>query len=645
MNVYKDLKKSSKTSEQAKKFPSANKSPFHRFAAQTENNGVLQEKSAVFDNGMNNETASGFDTNIACERFGSWTSEQCDAHAYTRGSKKDPHTVQAMRGSAVTPSEIKADRTNENTALKDKPSVGEADMSHRGGAVHHITPKRTAFAVIQREKLTDKVTDVNPAIPVLNPNPKPTIVFETMSRTSDNAQSIFNQTLNYSGNTICVVGLNQEVSDFNANSRKEMNEKSFEIKDNIISGNYGNKPMHFLKCFKFIWKRPSKVPPNAQYKMPFVEARLEVMKQAKNLTQGLHDESVEGSGDHSHSFIYRWIDGDARYDNSNDLPIDTLRRMENGELMILSGSYRWESGVDGAKHPAYAGFIEEINRCEILARRAYFYCRGSIEGQSNIEPSLPAFLPRGNINGYYLPETTLMFNEMAHDIVIGNVSAELSKNKVDPGQKPDGKGDPKPKPGGKGDPKPKPGGKNDPKPKPDGKGDPRPKPGEKYNPVFPDGAEQTKESMRMLELAGIPTGGGSVRHSTILRVTKPLKNEFNTENGSTPCYLGEDFLKALTADKQMSLEEFVQCLRQMRQSVFDMFQIPGHEDFQNTLERLETELYNYYCVKREVIRDDLMAILAEQNKAPIGGNNAKKRALREVEQQRKRERKNNKRGK
>ncbi len=631
MYVYKDPKKSSKTSEQAKKFSPANKSPFHRFAAQPENSGVLQEKSAVFDNGMNNETASGFDTNTACERFGSWTPEQCDAHAYTRGSNKIPHTVQAMRGSAVTPPEIKADRANENAALKDKPS----DTPHRDGAVHHITPKKTAFAVIQREKLTDKVTDVDPVIPELSPNPKPTIVFETMSSTGDNAQSIFNQTLNYSGNTICVVGLNQEVSDLNANSRKEMNEKLFEINDNMVPVNYENRSLHYLKCFKFIWKRPSKVPPNAQYKMPFVEARLEVMKQAKNLTQEITVPFGDNSGDHSHSFIYRWIDGDARGDNSNDLPIDTLQRLENGSLMILSGSYRWESSVDGAKHPAYAGFIEEINRCEMLARRAYFYCRDSIEGRRNIKPSLPAFLPGGNINGYYLPETTLMFNETAHDIVIENVSAELSKNQ----------GDPKPKPDGKGDPEPKPDGKGDPKPKPDGKGDPRPKPGRKYNPVFPDGAEQTKESMRMLELAGIPTGGGSVRHSTILRVTKPLKNEFNTENGSTPCYLGEDFLKALTANEQMSLEEFVQRLRQMRQSVFAMFQIPGNEAFQIALERLETELYNYYCVNSEGIRNDLMAILEEQNNVPTGGKNAEKRALREAEQQRKRERKNNKGGK
>lgn len=473
------------SSVQTKNTPAIGRSGSRYSAVQRENMGTLKlgasgEKSVVFDNklsaadGLSNNGASGFKLSGTRARFSSWTPEQRNAHAFTRDINAPSDTY-----------------------------ISDNFRTMRDGGAEF---KENTSDIIQREKLTNKVTDVDSTLPDLTPNPKPTIVFETMTQKSDDALSIFNQSQRYSGNTICIVGLNQQVDDFNADTQSQMSAKEFAVEDNSVSGE--NKSVHILKCFRFNWKKPSQVNPNAQYKMPFVEARLEVMKQAQKLTNDLKKKAADDN-DNSYKFIYRWIDGDAAYDTSEEIPDFTLQKLGNNEMMAVSGIYGWRSSVDSKQYPTYTQFIHEINCFEELVRRIYFEYKGSLEGLSNENQHLPEFLPGGNINGYYFPETTLMLSYDAHNLMIENVSREI----------------------------------------PEGRDQ------------FLRGAEQSKESMRMLSISEMPRGGGMIIHSDALKVTKPLKNEFNTATDGTPCYLGKDFLNALKDGTPMTRDKFKQNLK------------------------------------------------------------------------------------
>lgn len=414
MDTYKYLKKEElsfqKKSEQEKDTAgfdtsSRKNSAIQRANIGTSDRGLPQEKRAVFDNKLsaadclNGNGVSGFGISETRARFSSTTPEQRGTHAYTRdlisrvprnphGSDNDPSTVRKTRGSSAESSETNADIS----------SLGKTDSSNSRD-VDGIKFKKTASAVIQREKLTYKVTDVDPKLSDPAPNPKPTIVFETMTTNSADAQSVFDQTKGYSGNTICIVGLNRKVDNFNDETRNQTSNMDFAVADTVVAGK--NNSVHILKCFKFNWKKPSGVGDNAQYQMPFVEARLEVMRQAKNLVQAFCGITGEDESDYSHNFIYRWIDGDARDDTSEMISNNTLQRLGNNELMSVSGKYGWRSGADSDQYRAYTLFIRVINHFERRVRSIYFEYKGSLESQSNDNQHLPDFLPGGNINGVY----------------------------------------------------------------------------------------------------------------------------------------------------------------------------------------------------------------------------------------------------
>ncbi len=595
MDTYKYSEKggysSQTTSEQAGNTAAIGKSSrqnsaFRHTNTGTSDRGMNGEKRLVFNNKIsaandsNNNGASGFKTGGTHARFSSWTSEQRGAHAFTRDinshaprylhiSDNDPRTVQTMRDDTL------ATKTDSNGSSADKTDASDSRP------VSGVKFKEITSAVIQRERLTDKVTDValtsqspspDPKPLSLAPNPKPTIVFETMTQRSGDALSIFSQTLNYSGNTICIVGFNQQVKDLDPAAKDQMSKMNFGVADTEVIGE--NKAVHILRCFKFNWKKPSRVDANAQYKMPFVEARLEVMRQAKNFTEAIQSSVKREAADLSYSFIYRWIDGDAGDDTSEEIPYNTLQRLSTGELWAVSGIYGWRSGVDSAKYPAYTALIHEINCFEELVRRIYFRFKRSLEGVSNAGQQLPDFLPGGNVNGYYFPETTLMLGEKAHDSIMSSVSGEIPEAKEEP--------------------------------------------------QFLHGAEQSKESMRMLEIAKMPRSGGLIVHSDALRVTKPLKNEFNTATAGTPCYLGEDFLNALVAETPMTREKFEQHLRQMRQSVLDMFNVAeNRRAFKEKVEELLDGLYSYYSENSAKIRDELRSIPGVRQSAAQRGRRKK----------------------
>lgn len=130
-----------------------------------------------------------------------------------------------------------------------------------------VLQKKSGGGVVQ----LSHIKNVNPNTqdpPHLVQNEKPTIVFESMASNSASAQSIFDQTKQYSGNTICVFGLNRRYTVPRAPLQLEW---------------IGDVGIHFFRGFTFEWEKPGEVLETDQYKMPFIEARAEVMGQGKRL--------------------------------------------------------------------------------------------------------------------------------------------------------------------------------------------------------------------------------------------------------------------------------------------------------------------------------------------------------------------------
>ena len=100
-----------------------------------------------------------------------------------------------------------------------------------------VLQKKSGGGVVQ----LSHIKNVNPNTqdpPHLVQNEKPTIVFESMASNSASAQSIFDQTKQYSGNTICVFGLNRRYTVPRAPLQLEW---------------IGDVGIHFFQGFTFEW--------------------------------------------------------------------------------------------------------------------------------------------------------------------------------------------------------------------------------------------------------------------------------------------------------------------------------------------------------------------------------------------------------
>ncbi|MCX4319059.1 MAG: hypothetical protein OSJ44_04800 [Lachnospiraceae bacterium] len=449
-----------------------------------------------------------------------------------------------------------------------------------------VLQKKSGGGVVQLSHIKNVIPNTQ-AAPQLVQNAKPTIVFESMASNSASAQSIFDQTKQYSGNTICVFGLNRRYTVPRAPLQLEW---------------IGDVGIHFFRGFTFEWEKPGEVLETDQYKMPFIEARAEVMGQGEKIVNALPEDSIQSehvpATDNSHKIVYRWIDGDAENDTSQEIPAEHLTALSEETMGVLSGPYTWKSGSESRTHKFYCGFIDRVNECEGRVREKYFREKGKLAEDMNSFLNVPEYLSNeGGLNGYYLPETTFMMSPNTHRVMLHTIRSRQAASDIYPEI---------------------------------GSSEKLLQVLERYRNVqldgqlrthmdnvrgnnFPASAQplksyiesryskdkegfdsksmQDKESMKMLFYANIAKN--SVYFEPQLKVSKPLKREFETEGTN---YLGVELLQLLKSGNLVEKEVFYQKLIKMRQSVFDKFWISEEmsPDFKRFKQIEVNKIYSYY---------------------------------------------------
>lgn len=379
--------------------------------------------------------------------------------------------------------------------------------------------------IIQRETHVQQEKPLDSDEISLRESTKPTMVFESMGSKEEYADALYQMTKRYTGNTICVFGINTRDdalgSKFPATPEKK------------------NDSPHFLRYFSFLWKKPAEVGEDMPYKMPFVEARLLVMRNAKNL---ISDHVKEPPADNPGSkFIYRWIDADAHDDTSDNIPADKLNDFSKSKDSLLgTGTYNWRHSEDrtAANCPVYHAFIEQINT-EERSLRAFYYEMMSLSGKDkekiitdilkidhgksiteedrqqkkllSLEYLTSSYTPQpfsenGYLPGYYLPEPTLLMNQAAHDSILNNSPSINEK-------------------------------------------------------------AQDKESMKLAERSGCDPK--NILYFDTLSVTKPLKNEFNIEKNKGSYFFNAN-MRAFFENSKFDRKLMNHAFGGLRQSIFDI---------------------------------------------------------------------------
>lgn len=435
--------------------------------------------------------------------------------------------------------------------------------------------------------------------------PVPTIVFEAMGVNTDACSAVYKQTKLYEGNTICVFGLNAKASDEDAaNSAFTTEQTALEnYQQNYDDGDGTYR--HLLYTFSFKWTQIQGN--NRGYPTPFVEARVLVMQEAAKIVDQLQKPDSDSGIPDQYRFLYRWIDADAKNDTTGSLDPSQLRKLaRKNEAAVMTGRYDWQSMDTGAAKQNYKAFITEFNRAEKELREYYHYLSRSFPNEEsnialkkNLINSILTLQHRASFGdgerqeiarisrivyditetttsaangsddylpGYYYPESALMMNQTAHDIIAssfppagGNPDTALRRVGV------------------------------------------------------PVNGAQDKESMRMLQLLGL--SNSQIDFKTELSVTKPLKKEFSNET-----YWGAEMLAFLQKASPLSPEEqagFIVALKNVRQSAFDPkhwyfisfspwdeWEMPKH-DITDSLSAKQ-ELFNG---KRRELKDRLLQFL------------------------------------
>lgn len=145
-----------------------------------------------------------------------------------------------------------------------------------------VPAQRCTDGVVQAVSHIENVTEIKLASEHIEllASTMPTIVFESMGKDMESCKAIYNESKKYSGNTICVYGLN----------RKDGESPGSQQGGQIIKP----EPNHLLYTFSFEWEKPRKA--SGGYEMPFVEARVLVMQKAKEITKAYTDGVYQGDG-------------------------------------------------------------------------------------------------------------------------------------------------------------------------------------------------------------------------------------------------------------------------------------------------------------------------------------------------------------
>lgn len=336
---------------------------------------------------------------------------------------------------------------------------------------------------------------------------------------------------------------------YQANIEHGIDERFLEAEDAVIrgidtraldawaagrAGPEEGKPYHLLYPCHFTWKKP--IEADKGYDMPYVEARLLLMGNASTIVNNI-SKGKDGKIP-SNQFLYRWIDGDATEDTTPQIPVRELQKMAgSGDRQIITGRYDWRHEEPGTgRKEKYHQFIELLNGAERELREYYYELveRSPENVHDTVLRLQPPGIPRVNghasqmlreqvqfpinyatglkkphagnyIPGYYLPETTMLMNETAHESAYEKGVGESS---------------------------------------------------------------QDQESMKILDsiFGEIVDGGslptGSVIYRSELSVKKPLKHEFVQDS-----YLGRNMRDFLTTEEGDE-KGFINALKNIRQSAW-----------------------------------------------------------------------------
>lgn len=347
----------------------------------------------------------------------------------------------------------------------------------------------------------------------------PTMFFESMGRTMRECESIYNETTKYNGNTVCVFGLNTSIADFNRPKvQAGFNHLDEEMKKSNIWGKNTSSsptsPVHYVSVFPFVWRKPNKIEKDAYYKMPFIEARLAIMRNAQKIAD-IHE------GECNVPPLFRWIDGDATNDTSNNISDEEWQQWAvDKNKKVITGGYDWrhESDDTTTNKPHYHRFINLLNEEETRLRSLF-------HEKTKDEWAYPHLSENDYLPGFYLPETALVMNTEAHQAILHRLNGYASAS------------------------------------------------------------SQQKESMHIVDTITKQNEGetpyNTIIYSSKLKAEKPLKFEFDEGNS----YLGGDMLKFLKANNMPLMEQdkipdgLIKGLKDLRQSVFQ-----GHWFFKNNKE-------------------------------------------------------------
>lgn len=337
------------------------------------------------------------------------------------------------------------------------------------------------------------------ALPVSPEHNLPVMVFESMGKDIRACDKIYNQTLSYEGNTICVFGLNGNTAEnVTMASLQNLIKEEYEGTKGQAKKSTTGPFQHLLYVFPFTWKEPNGLSDDEYYRMPYIEARLAIIRKATDIADLCRKECGEDS---SIRFLFRWIDGDAGNDTTKNLSAEQLNSWaDDTNPLLISGGYDWrhEDENTATTMPTYHSFIEELNKAEKILRHAYH----NVAQKWYYNPlSNNGYLP-----GYYLPETTLLMNEEAHNVLAG-----VGYNKE---------------------------------------------------------GSQDKESMIIADkINALPND--KIRHQSNIRVDKPLKQEFKSGSylgeAMLKFFRGDKFK---TAQENSIEHDFITALKDIRQSAF-----------------------------------------------------------------------------
>lgn len=292
-----------------------------------------------------------------------------------------------------------------------KASVDMEDVRIRYSTTPPVQSKAFGTAVVQFAPHIHELQELEQdglTIPVI-PSEKPTMVFESMGTSNAAMENVYRQSRNYKGNTVCVFGLNKKRG----------------VGGALVKDPDRSEIPHHLRNFSFEWSKPDRMDERRGYEMPFVEARRAIMEQANRLTlvpcnpddvtaqqrQEVMTPAEEGR-DLSWSSVYRWIDGDAGDDSSNDLDLRFLRPFATKEqAYVATGSYEWRHEADGtaAAAPNYHAFVALVNEKEAFLRESYMSC---MHKEVRAGEGAGGAYAHGD---FYLPESTFLMNWAAHN--------------------------------------------------------------------------------------------------------------------------------------------------------------------------------------------------------------------------------------